>query len=269
MNEPVATVFVATPSYDGSVDHRFATGLLEAQRYCAKYGVIFQWHVEAGHSLIQFARNRLATDFLNERAFSHILWLDADVGFDPRAIVQLVKHGKEVVGGAYPVKDFPMWFPVEPIDETQKTDRLFKAKTLPTGFLLVTRDAMAKVAATVGSYLHHHKRQQLVTRHIFDLLLRGDGDVKELIGEDVVLCARLRELGFDLWCDPDISFFHCGRYEWFGNLKQVTEMHEEQKRAAPVVEPVPKQLIVQGGQISPDRERRNGEDKIPAILLRH
>lgn len=263
MNGPRAVVFVATPCYDGTVDHRFTTGLLEAQRYCAKYGVIFQWRVESGHSLIQFARNRLAQDFLNERDFSHILWLDSDVGFDPRAIVQLVNAEKDVVGGAYPVKDFPMWFPVEPIDAAQTTDKLFKAKTLPTGFLLVTRDAMAKVAASVGCYLHHHKRQQLITRHIFDLLLRGDGDVKELIGEDVVLCARLRELGYDLWCDPDISFFHCGRYEWFGNLKQVTEMHAEQKRAAPVVEPVAQGLILPGE----DKPKTDGA--APAIILRH
>lgn len=267
MNRPVATIFVATPCYDGTVDHRLVTALLDAQRYCAKYGVVFKLFVEAGHSLIQFARNRLATDFLNERDFSHILWLDSDVGFDPRAIVQLVNHGKDVVGGAYPVKDFPMWFPVEPMTAGDSTASLFKAKTLPTGFLLVTRDAMAKVAATVGAYVHHHKRQQLITRHIFDLMLRGDGDVKELIGEDVVLCARLRELGYDLWCDPDISFYHCGRYEWGGNLRAVTEAHAKAAQVAPVIEPVDVQASP--GLILPNamRERAaNGDASIPKVL---
>jgi hypothetical protein len=224
-------VMVATPTYTGQVFAEYVRSLNAAMLYSYTKGVELHLAIADGYSLIQFARNRLAQDFLDETSMTHILWLDADLGFDPRAIAQLVEHGVDVVGGAYPVKTFPPWFPVE--TEAPATLGLQRCKTLPTGFLLCTRKAMETVAAEAPIYLHHHKGEKIPTRHIFDLELRdnGPGEPKDLVGEDVLLCTKLRRAGFDLWLDPDINFTHHGNHHWGANMARTLEREQRETPA--------------------------------------
>lgn len=234
MSGPAARVLIATPTYTGQLYAEYVKSLTAAWVYCLYHKVELELNVADGYSLVQFARNRLAQDFLDDPSYTHILWLDSDLGFDPRAIMQLLAHDKDVVGGAYPVKSFPPWFPVEVEKEEDDPKALRRCSVLPTGFLLVSRGAMEAVAETVPYYTHHHQGQKLVTRHIFDLeLVDRGGEHKDLIGEDVVLCHRLRELGFDLWLDPDIGFAHCGNHRWTGHLSKSIELEREKPTETP------------------------------------
>ena len=49
------------------------------------------------------ARNTLVAKFLESRA-EHLLFVDADIGFDPLQIVAML--GQEFVAGVAPVKDY-------------------------------------------------------------------------------------------------------------------------------------------------------------------
>jgi len=196
--------------------------MIAATLHCITKGVEIELHVEPGSSLIQFARNRLAQDFLNDKSYTHILWIDSDIAFQPDAVMQLLDHGVDVCGGSYPVKQIPVWFPSVSLDGEDRT-KLHRAEVLPTGFLLVSRKAMEAVAATVGTYIHHHNNQEKPTKHIFELELVGDGDVKQLLGEDVVFGHRLRAIGFDLWLDPGLTFLHWGPFTWRGCLREMVE----------------------------------------------
>lgn len=230
-NEARARVMVATPTYTGEIVAEFVRCIMAATVHCLVNRVQLELVIADRYSLIQFARNRLATDFLEDESFSHILWIDADVGFDPRAVVQLLEHGVDVVGGAYPVKSYPTWFPVE-LEEKATGTGLQKAKVLPTGFLLVSRRAMAAIAETAERYIHYHQGQELETLHLFDVELedRG-GKYRDLIGEDVVLCHKLKRAGFDLWVDPDINFSHWGQNVWAGNMARNIERQLTEDRA--------------------------------------
>lgn len=214
---------VATPTYDGTLHHRFVKAYEAALLYCVVRKVELELRIVAGSSLIQYARNQLLREFLDETDFTHIMWIDADVGFDPRGIIKLLEHGLDVVGGVYPMKVMPIEWPYEPMPGEQKAG-LHRAKTMPGGFLLCTRRAMQACADQAPKYWHHMAGVRYRTSHVFDLVL--DEESETLLGEDVILCQRVRKAGFDVWVDPDMHFSHCGSFEWRGNLAVAIEQRQ-------------------------------------------
>lgn len=237
-----ARICVAIPAYTCEVHVRLLESLTAAWVYCLVNGVELELRTAARFSLVQYARNYLVQEFLSDPTFTHLFWLDSDLGFDATAIMRLLSHDKDVVGGVYPVKCFPTWFPYEAAGDER--NRLHKAKMLPGGFMLCTRRAVQAVADASPRFVLTHAGKDFVAPHVFDLSLAGDeasqaalaelpiGEIKDLpkdaetarlLGEDLIFSRKLREAGFDLWVDPDIDFRHCGMMEWGGNLARTIE----------------------------------------------
>lgn len=234
MKTPHAKIMVAMPVYTGTVDWRTLESFFAAIPYTLYHGIELYLEVAAGYSLVQYARNELARRFLADEKYTHILWVDADLGFAGDAIVKLLDHGKDVAAGVYTTKSFPNSFPYQPLEEP--VSALHRAVTVPTGFLLVSRRAIAAVAETVPTYIHFTGGAEIPTKHIFDLELTDHDGKPALIGEDTVLSHRLTKSGFEIWVDPDIGFRHCGRFEWAGHLATTIKKHQRAPDvAAPVV----------------------------------
>lgn len=238
-----ARICIAIPTYTCETHVRLLESLTAAWVYCLVHGVELELRTAARFSLVQYARNYLVQEFLSDESFTHLMWIDSDLGFDGRAIMQLLAHDKDVVGGVYPVKSLPMWFPYEA--EGDERNSLHKAKMLPGGFMLCTRKAVQAVADASPRFVLSHAGKDYVAPHVFDLSLAGDeaaqdalkampiGEIKgdlpkaaepaRLLGEDLIFSHKLKAAGFDIWCDPDIDFRHCGMMEWGGNLARAIE----------------------------------------------
>ena len=54
-------------------------------------------------SLIPQARNQLTRDFM-QTDYSHMLFVDSDIEFDPEHVIAMLRSGKRIVGGTYPQK---------------------------------------------------------------------------------------------------------------------------------------------------------------------
>lgn len=219
---PRARVMVATPTYTGELVVPYVESYAASLLFCLVNKVELELRVVKGASLIQYARNQLIREFL-EGDYTHLMWIDADVGFDPRAIVKLIGHGKDVVGGVYPMKCVPIEWPYEPLPGEQTTS-LHRAKILPGGFMLCTRKAVQKVADAAPWYWHYMGGMRYKTAHVMDLTLEDN----TLLGEDVILCRKFQQAGFDVWVDPDIAFSHTGKFEWRGNLAVSIEQGPQQ-----------------------------------------
>src|SRR5690606_34538893 len=180
-------------TYTGEMHHTYVSSLMAAMVYCLYHKVELELNVVAGASLIQYARNQLVREFLEDETYTHLMWIDADVGFDPRAIMQLLDHGKDVVGGVYPMKCIPIEWPYSPVPGEQTTG-LHRAEIMPGGFLLCSRHAIKTVAEQSREYWHYLNGMRYRTPHVFDVVLEKDA----LLGEDVIFCRRLRDAGFDI-----------------------------------------------------------------------
>ena len=98
------SIFVATPMYGGMNHGLYAKACLDLQALCIQYGVNIKFSFLFNESLITRARNYLVDEFLHRSECTHLLFLDADIHFDPRDVIALLALDKDVIGGPYPKK---------------------------------------------------------------------------------------------------------------------------------------------------------------------
>src|SRR6201988_2031258 len=108
-SEPFMTdrihLVVATPCFGGQVSTVYASSIFALQR--ALHGmsnVDLTVHMRDGDALITRARANLVTLFLDNPAATHLLFVDADIGFEPKQVFRLIESGADVVAGVYPIK---------------------------------------------------------------------------------------------------------------------------------------------------------------------
>lgn len=97
-------LFVATPMYGGMAHGMYAKSCLDLQAICAQYGIDVRFSFIFNESLITRARNYLVDEFLRAEGYTHLLFIDADIHFDPRDIIACLALDKDVIGGPYPKK---------------------------------------------------------------------------------------------------------------------------------------------------------------------
>jgi len=210
--DAVPNLMVATPAYGGMVHADFAMTVLDL----ARTGLAFTLVTLANESLITRARNALLSSFHANRAYTHLLFLDADIGVPAPSIVRLVAHARDVVGAPVPLKG-----------RGPNGERLFNVgnavgedgplslhERVGTAVLLLSRravdalveeakadgrvyDRMSTLAGDTGARVH------------YDVFRVGVVD-GEYLSEDFWACATLRRLGFPVHVDPAIVVRHHG-----------------------------------------------------------
>ena len=96
-------LFVATPMYGGMAHGLYVKSCLDLQNVMSKYGVETKFSFLFNESLITRARNYLVDEFLRS-GFTHLLFIDSDIHYQPQDIVALMALDKDVIGGPYPKK---------------------------------------------------------------------------------------------------------------------------------------------------------------------
>jgi hypothetical protein len=99
-------ILVATPAYDSTVTtscYRSVIGLILHFRQARPQ---IQLEVSAlSFSSVTHARNIFATRVLRDSSFSHLLFIDADMGFAPSLIEKMIDWDQPVVGTFYPYRE--------------------------------------------------------------------------------------------------------------------------------------------------------------------
>lgn len=96
-------LFVATPMYGGQCTGMYMKSSLDLQGICQQYGIETRFSFIFNESLITRARNYLVDEFLRS-GFTHLLFIDADIHYDPRDVIALLALDKDIIGGPYPKK---------------------------------------------------------------------------------------------------------------------------------------------------------------------
>ncbi len=189
-------VFIATPAYHEWLSIEYNASLLETGIRLTQAGIGVYHAVAPGNPFLDLARNELVEKFLATDADS-LLFVDADVGWDAKAVTRVLSHPQEIVGGLVPKRDSASDSTFHQNAITGRMQNgLFETKELPTAFMRIKRSAFAKL-----------------TKPYFKI----GSDPKDF-GEDIYFCRRWCALGESLWIDSDISFSHRGGKAWKGNF---------------------------------------------------
>lgn len=212
-------IMVATPCHTGEVSCEMAQTVQLASVGCLLRGILLDWRFVIGNSLVQTARNWLAAEFLSSPEHTHLLWWDSDIGADPDGIIKLLESDKDVVAGAYLVKQPNSFYPYMPTGPV--VDNLQPVSRIASGFMLIKRAPFEAIASACDTYVMATQGRERLVPHIFDIALipsHTNPDEKQVLGEDFVLCQRLLEAGFEIYARTDIKIAHYGRIAYTGCL---------------------------------------------------
>lgn len=226
-------LMIATPAYSGNVTIPYALSYAQTTSMLAAHGVETVPMITASGSLLVAERNKIIEAFWVSDC-THLLCIDADLGWPAQAVVAMLGFDKDFVAGVYPArgtKDTFLFRPVEDgqnrivQDETHK--HLLKAEYIPAGFMLLSRGAIQKMRDAYPHLRFEPKNKENNSPPGF-LLFNTEVWQGEFWGEDYVFCRRARDAGIDIWVDPLIQFDHAGTIgmliETLGTEKKATHV---------------------------------------------
>jgi hypothetical protein len=237
---------VATPCFGGNVTHIYHTAMMDLAAAAADRGIGFSAIYTAGDSLVTRARNRLVNRFLAEPAYTHLLFIDADIGFTPDQVFRLLDSGHGVVGGIYPVKAvfwdriaaagsdparrqaLSLEYVVGPGPAPHEDDQGFLAvEDIGTGFLMIARPVLERLCACFPEtryFTEDVADQDFFRRNtapvpqyaLFDT--RIDAATGRYLSEDYAFCALCRTAGVQVWADLTSQLRHTGPVTFAGDV---------------------------------------------------
>lgn len=247
-------IYIGLPSYDGSINNQTHAGLMRLQKVCTMYGIGLQEDLFSGSSLIEMSRNRIVRNFL-ETDSTHLVFIDADVGFFGDHILQLISHNKDIIGAVYPRKQFnwnnikesikqnpdinPDELEMLAVDYAYRSHnidadysqimQLKYPEALPTGFLSIKRGVFEKMFNKVRSIATDDGE----IKEFFHVDVNGKLEINRNgtkvmiprhVSEDFFFSYLAYKNNIEVWLDPTIPLMHTGTYGFRGNLQKIVNL---------------------------------------------
>lgn len=202
-------IIIATPAYTGTVHSQYAVSLAETKALLKERDIESEILINKSSSLITVERNSLVYCFMQTDA-THMLCIDADLGWPPQSVIDLIDYDEEFVGGVYPSRTEtslkylarPLLYDSNTVYRSSKN--LIAIEYMPAGFMLLKRSVIEKMIDKFSDLFYYSN--QLKVYCLFDQELSNG----IYWGEDFIFCRRAREAGIKIWADPVIEFDHAG-----------------------------------------------------------
>lgn len=237
---------IATPMYGGMCGGAYTNALLTAASILPANGVEVSFSFMYNESLITRARNGLVKLFMKSDA-DYLMFIDADISFNPYDILKMIQSQKEVICGIYPKKEIN-WravkeamnkgiaepqlkyctgaFVVNLVDhQTEATVPLNQPLEVlngGTGFMLIHRSVFEKLQSHVPTYLNDVNDLSGAIANkdeIYEFFTTSiDPETKRLMSEDYHFCQAYRKIGGKIYAAPWCQLTHLGSYAFEGRL---------------------------------------------------
>ena len=210
-----------TPCYGGQITEVCFSSYLQWTILALQNNLNFTVDTLSNESNVNRARNSCAAKFLAGDA-THLMFVDADIQFNPADIVKLVAHNKDIVGGIYPQKTLPPKMVVNTLDNAKRDGDLVQVGTLGTGFMLIKRDVFTKmIDAGAQAYTDNiglSPEENAKQYDFFNCTIDSQG---RYLTEDWSFCRKWRAMGGDIWADTSVALTHVGYYRFQPDMEQI------------------------------------------------
>jgi hypothetical protein len=224
--------------YGGMAMGTYTWSLAQTPAVFIRHGIGLLYQYRMNDALVANARNELTRQFLESEA-THLMWIDADIGFNAVDIVSMIIADQDIVCGVYPKKAI-YWervaqavsdgvpaaelshhvgfFAVNELDssadnDSAKSDGLVEIDAGGTGFMLIKRGVFEAIGTEVPSYF-------LDGKSIKEFYTTGiDPESSQLVSEDYYFCRLARSHGFKVYAAPWAHLTHTGPYVYDSQLE--------------------------------------------------
>lgn len=234
MRDSAPHIVLATPCFGGLVHQTYMLSVCALLAAARERGIAISLELLGGDALIARARSLLVGRFLDRPDATHLLFVDADIGFSPEAVFRLLDADKAFVAGLYPLKAV-QWEALparvvagEPLasagltyvgtvldpPEGRREGNFATAAYAGTGFQLIRRTVFERLIAAHPDLKFTGVHQpggagggnQLYA--LFDSII--DPETGAYLSEDFAFCRRWRALGGEIWLDLKSELTHVG-----------------------------------------------------------
>lgn len=243
-------LFIGTPMYGGQCLGMYMKSCLDLQAICMQYQVEVKFSFLFNESLIQRARNYVTDEFLRSDC-THLMFIDADVGFNAIDVLAMLAMDMEIIGAPYPKKSInwnnikkaitknPDINPAEleklggdivfnPASGTKSFNisEPLEVMEVGTGMMMIQRGVFDK-------FKEAYPRYEYTPDHVGTAFFGGDRKIhayfnveidpvsNRLLSEDYQFNQQCRAIGIKVWLAPFINCTHTGTYTFNGNLAAV------------------------------------------------
>ena len=221
-----SSICIAMPCYD-SVKINTMLSIFQLIQLLGKGGI------EVGINtmkspLIHQARNYLTAVFLTTE-YSHLLFIDADVEFEPAAVLRMVMAKKDIICTPYRAKNpdlnnhtYTVKFP-DPKVIPILPGGLVEIEAGPTGLMLIDRKVFEKIIKNrpdlkIKNRVNPGIKEDEKSHGFYHLFFDFAFEDGYTMGEDLSFCKLARKEGFKLYANIDSMTAHRGEYAWTGKF---------------------------------------------------
>jgi hypothetical protein len=236
-------VAIATPCFGGQLSVIYAESMFKLQRVLrSTRNIELKILLKDGDALITRARASLVAQFLDDPASTHLLFIDADIGFEPDQVLRLIDCGADMCAAIYPIKRidwdkvatalragrsnpsaaaFSYVFEVQDPNAVIAQAGFVKVRFAGTGFLMITRQAVERMCAHYPhlQYRRDHSVESATPSNnrfaLFDCMIDENGTY---LSEDFAFCRRWTDMGGEIWADLRSTLRHVGPMVFRGDV---------------------------------------------------
>jgi hypothetical protein len=233
-------ITVATPAFGEMFYTPYVQSLLRLQNALHKRGGTMQ-HTTVSYAYISDARNYLLTHWYDKSDATHLLFVDADMGFEPQLIFDMAALDKPVTGVIYTKRQVDLQrlaaqaakgdsaqraiarahdFIVRPLRgrTPRRIGGFVEVEGCGTGIMLIQRSAIATMLKALPAINDTNAKKTSPLAAGLDRLIRAfdviDADGVPLI-DDFAFCYRWQTLcKGELWARADQAVTHIGLHKF-------------------------------------------------------
>lgn len=216
-------VFISTPCLTGKCDVNFTTSLIST---CAKLGMAgiphgFEFMVG---KKVDMARNLMAKTLLDNEQFTHIFFVDDDMGWSSDLLLRLLALDLPIVGVPARKRTETVLYNLRiPPTSVRAPDRndVVEVEFIGTGIMLIKREVFEYLQQKVPVCAQSGRKINVPMLFHTSLVKNLEKDVFEERGEDVHFCHLARAHGIPVYAYLDEDVAHVGEKAYIGNYADV------------------------------------------------
>ena len=217
-------IYIAMACYD-SVKINTMLSVTRLVKEFTKAGL--EWQIETVKSpYVSKARNALTALFLRSK-YDYLLFIDADVEFNPEAVIRMLVTKKDIILTPYRIKfpqdvNFTKYSVSFPDDKNVSVlpGDLVEISEGPAGLMLIHRKVFEFLMDSCPRLKIKHPFKKESDPYLYNFWdTTFDMDQGLWRGEDISFCRLARDYGFKIYANIKSRTTHHGSYGWPGKFE--------------------------------------------------